>query len=291
MKRVLFVCTGNICRSPTAEGVARHFIERGGLGGLIEVDSAGTQHYHVGEAPDPRTQKAAARRGYDLSALRARKLELEDFARFDLLLAMDREHLRIMNRLRPEASRARVGLFTVLGGSAAISVHMLLVCVGLVSLMATLGHWMEFIRWAGVAYLLWLGWRAWMAGDGDESVAPTARDARRDGPRADLIPLVYLSAAQPEAYSARTRLSEVALRTAGADPRGLLPALQRAVWSIDPAQPITNVLTLDEVIAGSTAERRFNMMLLSAAKTWRFDPARRNGTPVKYRVRMNWVTR
>jgi protein-tyrosine phosphatase len=111
MKRVLFVCTGNICRSPTAEGVARHFIETGGLGGLLEVDSAGTQHYHVGEPPDPRTQKAAARRGYDLSALRARKLELEDFVRFDLLLAMDREHLRIMNRLRPEASRARVDLF------------------------------------------------------------------------------------------------------------------------------------------------------------------------------------
>ena len=106
MKRVLFVCTGNICRSPTAEGVARHFIETGGLGGLIEVDSAGTQHYHVGEAPDPRTQKAAARRGYDLSSLRARKLEPEDFTRFDLLLAMDREHLRIMNRLSPEASRS-----------------------------------------------------------------------------------------------------------------------------------------------------------------------------------------
>ena len=96
------------------------------------------------------------------------------------------------------------------------------------------------------------------------TIVGVVRDARRNGPRADLIPLVYVSAAQPEAYSARTRLSEVALRAAGADPRGLLPSLQRAVWSIDPAQPITNVLTLDEVIAGSTAERRFNMMLLSA---------------------------
>ena len=74
MTRILFVCTGNICRSPTAEGVARHFIETAGLGGLIEVDSAGTQGYHAGEAPDPRTRKAAAQRGYDLSALRARKV-------------------------------------------------------------------------------------------------------------------------------------------------------------------------------------------------------------------------
>ena len=74
MTRILFVCTGNICRSPTAEGVARHFIETGGLGGRIEVDSAGTQGYHVGEAPDPRAQKFAMQLGYDLSGLRARKL-------------------------------------------------------------------------------------------------------------------------------------------------------------------------------------------------------------------------
>lgn len=77
------------------------------------------------------------------------------------------------------ARGARVGLFTVLGGSLAISLHMLLVCVGLVSLMATLGHWMEWIRWAGVAYLLWLGWRAWTEPDVDETAAPTARDSRR----------------------------------------------------------------------------------------------------------------
>jgi threonine/homoserine/homoserine lactone efflux protein len=77
------------------------------------------------------------------------------------------------------ARGARVGLFTVLGGSVAISLHMLLVCVGLVSLMAALGHWMEWVRWAGVAYLLWLGWRAWTAGSAEETAAPTARDARR----------------------------------------------------------------------------------------------------------------
>ena len=79
MTRILFVCTGNICRSPTAEGVARHFIETAGLSELVEVDSAGTHGYHAGEAPDPRTQKAAKLRGYDLSALRARKLEARDF--------------------------------------------------------------------------------------------------------------------------------------------------------------------------------------------------------------------
>jgi putative ABC transport system permease protein len=96
------------------------------------------------------------------------------------------------------------------------------------------------------------------------TIVGVVRDARRDGPRADFIPLVYLAAAQPDTYRERTRLSEVALRAAGVDPHGLLPAVQRAVWSIDPAQPIMNVLTLDEVIAGSTAERRFNMILLSA---------------------------
>lgn len=117
MTRILFVCTGNICRSPTAEGVARHFIEVGSLGGLIEVDSAGTQGYHVGEAPDPRTQKAAARRGYDLSALRARKIELADFQRFDLLLAMDRGHLETMRRLCPEVYHPRLGLFMAYGGA------------------------------------------------------------------------------------------------------------------------------------------------------------------------------
>ncbi|MCB1890187.1 MAG: low molecular weight phosphotyrosine protein phosphatase [Rhodocyclaceae bacterium] len=94
--RVLFVCTGNICRSPTADGVARHWIRRLGLEREIEVDSAGTTGYHAGERPDPRTCKAAARRGYDLGKLRARRLAQEDFERFDLLLAMDDGHLAIL---------------------------------------------------------------------------------------------------------------------------------------------------------------------------------------------------
>lgn len=111
MKRVLFVCTGNICRSPTAEGVARHLIASGGLDGLVEVDSAGIQGFHAGEAPDPRTRKAAAERGYDLAVLRARKLESEDYRRFDLLLAMDRGHLEYMTRNCPEVYRGKLRLF------------------------------------------------------------------------------------------------------------------------------------------------------------------------------------
>lgn len=115
MTKVLFVCTGNICRSPTAEGVARHFIETGALGERIVVDSAGTHGYHVGEAPDPRTQKVAAQRGYDLSALRARKIELRDFQQFDFLLAMDRGHLESMQRQCPEVYRPKLRLFMEFG--------------------------------------------------------------------------------------------------------------------------------------------------------------------------------
>ncbi len=111
MKRVLFVCTGNICRSPTAEGVARHFIETGGLQHLVDVDSAATQGYHVGEPPDPRAVQAAARRGYDLSGLRARKLIPQDYQRFDLLLGMDHGHLKIMKAACPEVYRPRLDLF------------------------------------------------------------------------------------------------------------------------------------------------------------------------------------
>lgn len=93
---VLFICTGNICRSVTAEGVFRKMAEEAGLGRTIVSDSAGTHGYHVGAAPDPRTQAAAQRRGYDLSDLRARQIARRDFTRFDLLLAMDDEHYRIL---------------------------------------------------------------------------------------------------------------------------------------------------------------------------------------------------
>src|SRR6516165_8076250 len=108
--RVLFVCLGNICRSPTAEAVMRALaLEAPELG--LEVDSAGTAGYHIGEAPDPRMQAAAARRGYQLQALRARIVEPGDFERFDLILAMDRENLAVLHRRVPEQARERVRLF------------------------------------------------------------------------------------------------------------------------------------------------------------------------------------
>lgn len=109
--RILLVCMGNICRSPTAEGVLRTFVEREGLLGQVEIDSAGTHGYHVGEPPDPRTVKAAARRGYDLSPLRARRVGEFDFMRFDHVLAMDRENLALLQQACPPHLRHKLGLF------------------------------------------------------------------------------------------------------------------------------------------------------------------------------------
>jgi protein-tyrosine phosphatase len=109
--RILFVCLGNICRSPTAEGVLRVIAAREAPELSIEVDSAGTAAYHVGEPPDPRTRAAAARRGYDLAHLRARVVEPADFTRFDLILAMDEENLRVLRRRAPDAAPERLRLF------------------------------------------------------------------------------------------------------------------------------------------------------------------------------------
>jgi protein-tyrosine phosphatase len=96
--KVLFVCTGNICRSPTAAGVFAHFVRQAGLQDSIQVESAGTHDYHAGRAPDERAQEHARRRGYDLSALRARQVRKRDLEEFDLIVAMDRGHLEILEQ-------------------------------------------------------------------------------------------------------------------------------------------------------------------------------------------------
>ena len=100
---ILFCCTGNICRSPTAEGVFAKKVSDAGLASRFRVDSAGTHGYHIGEAPDRRTQSAAGMRGYDLSGLRARRVERLDFERFDLVLAMDYDNREFLVRLCPPA--------------------------------------------------------------------------------------------------------------------------------------------------------------------------------------------
>ena len=102
---------GNICRSPTAEGVLRHFLRQNKLDSQVEVDSAGTHGYHVGEAPDARTQRAAASRGYDLSNMRARKVALQDLDYFDLILAMDNNNIEVLKRICPPEKYGRLGLF------------------------------------------------------------------------------------------------------------------------------------------------------------------------------------
>lgn len=108
--RVLMVCTGNICRSPTAEGVLRRKLADAGLQDQVEVASAGTVDYHAGSPPDHRAQQSARRRGYDLSRQRARQLRLEDFERFDLVLAMDADHVERMVELCPGPLASRIRL-------------------------------------------------------------------------------------------------------------------------------------------------------------------------------------
>jgi protein-tyrosine phosphatase len=108
MKRVLFVCTGNICRSPTAAGVFRKLVADAGLSDLIKVESAGTHGYHVGAPPDPRALAAGLARGYDLSDLRARRVHREDFHRFDLIVALDDDHLAALAALAPPSAGHKV---------------------------------------------------------------------------------------------------------------------------------------------------------------------------------------
>ena len=108
--KVLFVCMGNICRSPTAHGVFQTLVDEQGLGGSIQVDSAGTHSYHIGSPPDLRSQAMAQSRGVDLTGLRARRFVSTDFTEFDYLLGMDHANLADMLALKPDATGARVKL-------------------------------------------------------------------------------------------------------------------------------------------------------------------------------------
>ena len=111
VRRVLFVCLGNICRSPTGEGVLRRLAAERGLGEAVEIDSAGTGAWHVGEAADARMRQAASRRGYELAS-RARQVREGDFHHFDLVVAMDRANLGELCALRPDGARAELRLFS-----------------------------------------------------------------------------------------------------------------------------------------------------------------------------------
>lgn len=111
MTKVLFVCLGNICRSPTAEAVFRRQVQAAGLSHLIQADSAGTGDYHIGEEPDSRAREAALKRGYDMSTLRARQVQPKDFEEFHQILAMDGANLAILKRHCPPAHSHKLGLF------------------------------------------------------------------------------------------------------------------------------------------------------------------------------------
>jgi protein-tyrosine phosphatase len=107
---VLFVCLGNICRSPTAEGVFRAGADRLGLSERVRADSAGIGDWHIGSPPDPRAVKAAKRRGYDLSAIRGRQVSADDFTRFGWILAMDEPTLRALEKMKPADFDGHLGL-------------------------------------------------------------------------------------------------------------------------------------------------------------------------------------
>ena len=111
MIKILFVCMGNICRSPTAEGVFRHKVRQAGLEHLIHIDSAGTHAYHVGEPPDGRAQKAASNRSIDLSDQRARRVNSQDFEEFDYVIAMDMSNESDLQSACPVELADKIHLF------------------------------------------------------------------------------------------------------------------------------------------------------------------------------------
>lgn len=108
---VLFVCLGNICRSPTAHGIFEKLVEQNDLQDQIEIDSAGTGDWHIGKSPDGRAQSYAQKRGYDLSHLRARQISPSDFADFDYILAMDEQNLADIQQMQPEGYSGHISLF------------------------------------------------------------------------------------------------------------------------------------------------------------------------------------
>jgi len=116
MLKILFVCTGNICRSPTAEGVMRYYLESKALGDRVFIDSAGTTGFHAGEAPDMRSVAIARKRGVMIEGLRARKVEVGDFDAFDFIFALDNEHLQHLRRMCPAGAKAEVALFLEYAG-------------------------------------------------------------------------------------------------------------------------------------------------------------------------------
>ena len=119
---VLFVCLGNICRSPTAEGIFREHVVRAGLEEAVHLDSCGTGNWHVGEAPDKRAIQAARARGYDLAPLRARQFEAHDFSRFDAIYAMDSSNLDIVSAQRPVTYSGELCLLMDLIGPEGVEV-------------------------------------------------------------------------------------------------------------------------------------------------------------------------
>jgi len=109
--KVLFVCMGNICRSPTADAVFRHLVKEAGADHMIHVDSAGTHAYHIGDPPDQRTQDTARQRGYRMHDLRARAVQASDFEEFDYILAMDKENLSLLQQRSPHQHTSKIQLF------------------------------------------------------------------------------------------------------------------------------------------------------------------------------------
>ena len=121
--KVLFVCMGNICRSPTAHGVMQHKVVERGLTQRIEIDSSGTHAYHVGEKSDPRSRALATSKGIDMEYIRARKISINDYDEFDYILAMDKENLELIEYYAPQNHSANVGLFLSFANQAGVTVE------------------------------------------------------------------------------------------------------------------------------------------------------------------------